>query len=154
MATWANELDTLVDDGVRKQTIAYNTSEMLSPFEKDELCGFDPIKTPGEKAAELEKVDAAYRAEYGDDPRLLDLLCDETEVDLRLYLWLTRRTEQLQNNIRVFFEYCETDRLREAYLLGTWLLQQHTDFAVEYDPDLMRVLYHVTSAIHDETSQQ
>jgi hypothetical protein len=152
MTTWANELETFVEAGVREQRVAYDTSEMLPPFEDDELCGFDPITTPGEKIAELEKADAAYRAEYGDDPRIFDLLCDETEVDLHMCLRQAQRTEEIEHNIRVFYDYCWTCRVREAYLLGRWLLQQHTDFGVEYDKRLLHDFLLVTSNIRDAMS--
>ncbi|KAJ1471148.1 hypothetical protein T484DRAFT_1753461 [Baffinella frigidus] len=152
MATWASELETFVEAGVREQRFAYKPSEMLPPFEDGELCGFDPITTPEEKAAELEKAEAAYRAEYGDDPRVLDLLCDETAVDLNTCLWHARRTEEIEHNVRVFYDYCYAHRVRDAYLLGMWLLELHTDYGMEYDPRLLHDLRLVTSNIRDMTS--
>lgn len=117
----------------------------------DKFCGFEPITTPDEKAAAVEKADAAYHAEYGE---VLHLFCDETEADLRLFLWQMRRMEELQNTIRVFFEHCEADRLWDAIQVGVWLLHQHTKFGVGFDSTLLQTLYYVTGEHRDGTSLQ
>lgn len=148
MDLWDMELQHLMEREQWNDRIPYPVSEMLI----EDTRWPSPIKSIEEKQAELAAADTAYLASYGDDPRALLLLCDETELDLDRVWFESRRYAELKTNVRMFFQYLETDEFQMAVLLGTWLLNQHLDFGVEYDPGLLRLLKHLAVAVKEETA--
>ena len=110
MTGWVTQLEKMVAEEERAQQVLSTASELLL----DETT-FPPPISPRDDVVES----------------------NETEESIRL--WTMRRTEQLQNCIRVFLKHVEEGKEREAVLLGTWLYDQHADFGVHYNPALLKI---------------
>jgi hypothetical protein len=151
---WALQLQALVDKDDMQPIPTTTMSEIMSqsplPW---------PVTPYDEWAPEREMIAAAkcaaYDAKqyemYGDDEdRVMSLMCDETEVDIRLALWRFDRMDELELELKRFFELFNERRFGDALYLGWWLLEQHDHYGASYDPALLRVLKETMSAALEE----
>jgi len=74
---------------------------------------------------------------YGNDPRVLSLLCEETEVDIRMALWNADRVFEMETNVFDFFALYNHGFFDDALQLGITLLTQCDFDSVQYDMKLL-----------------
>jgi hypothetical protein len=85
--------------------------------------------------------DAKQYEMYGDDAdRVMDLMCDENEVDLRHALWRAGKGEEIQVAVDKFFKLVNEGCFKQARDVGSWLLQQNDEYDVCYTPALLLLL--------------
>jgi len=103
--------------------------------------------------AECAAYDAKQYEKYGDDEDIMtSLMCDESEVDIRLALWRLNRMDELKIELKRFFELFKEGRFGDALHLGWWLLEQHDHYGAWYDPALLRLLKETMSKAFEENS--
>lgn len=91
--------------------------------------------------AEAAAYDARQYEMYGDDEEYMrDMMCSETEVDLRVALWRADRMEQLGLELRRFFELVDLRCFEDALYVGWWLLEQHDKYGACFDSVLLQLL--------------
>ncbi|KAJ1465950.1 hypothetical protein T484DRAFT_1757045 [Baffinella frigidus] len=136
---WVKFCDAVVgDDDCGMRRVDSNHSELLM----DEVLQWP--HTPSTEMEEgWEKVQACSSENdtcfnlYGNDPRVLSLVCEETEVDIRMALWNADRRLEMETNVFDFFALYNHGFFDDALQLGITLLTQCDFDSVQYDMKLL-----------------
>ena len=135
---WQRELQELLPEEDRVEWAYSGPSELLTgsplPWPEDHL---EEIKK--ERRDAIIKAQKAYEYSYGDDDRIMDLICDESEVDLRMALWRSDRVLEIENLVLEFCILYDEGKFLEVVTMAAWLVPEHE----KYDMDLPTQLSYV-----------
>ena len=136
---WEIELEDLGVKDCRAEWAYSSRSEIMSgsslPWPDDHLSA---IKE--ERKMKIVTAQKQYELEHGNDDWALDLICEETEVDLRMALWRSDRILELESRVLDFFTLYSNKQFVEAVALASWLLPEHDKYDIQYSSDLLDVL--------------
>ena len=148
---WTLELYGLLNSCDTAPMAPIEKSEMMSPLPWP-VTPYEEWESEREMLAmaEMASYNAKQYEKYGDDEELVKgLLCEETEVDIRLALWRWDRMDELEIEIKRFFELFENERFEDTLHLGWWLMEQYDNFGAWYDPVLLQLLKETISKAYE-----
>jgi hypothetical protein len=133
---WQQELDELVLDKDRLEWAHSQKLDVgaLPPWPED------PFAEAKDARATALKLAVAAADEYGTDERVLDLICDETDLELRMALWRADRIDDINARVLRYFELYNNGWYHEAVEMATRLLEEHDKYNIKFSDDLLRTL--------------
>ena len=158
---FSKELEDLVTFGTgmtwqEDETITFACSGAHEMMDTD---FFDLPNEPSHeyRQEEAEKLrEASIKSEeervrlYGTDDGVMEMLCDETVVDLNRGLWRLKRGEDLQEQIVAMKQLRKEGNYEAAHKSCMWLLEQHERHGVGYDKALLHILKQTAASLRDE----
>jgi hypothetical protein len=139
---WVKFLDAVLSDEDRMQTVDSMNSELLT--ETLEWPNDSSMETMEESQRLLalsgSTTHDTHSIAYDRDNCAMNLLCDETEVDIRMTRWNANRVMDMQKGVVEFFALYEAGLLDDALQKGICVLTQCGYDGVKYDAQLLSSL--------------
>jgi hypothetical protein len=137
-------------------TFAYSRSHEMMDDERLEL-PMDPARE-FQYLKDMENKDVARKKEaervrlYGNDPRIMNMLCTETSADLEKTLARMHRGDFLHKQIRVMNQLRKEEKYEQATAMGVWLLHQDEKDGVAYNKELLHILKETVRELCDKVA--
>ncbi|KAJ1466808.1 hypothetical protein T484DRAFT_1756354 [Baffinella frigidus] len=140
---WVEELQTLLPekDLMEWAESSPSTLSMGSPLPWPDS-PVDEMKEANaqELQAAIVEADKVHERTYGTDTRVLDLLCNETEVDVRLGMWRADRFIALRQRVFECFDLYNTGWYYETIAMARGLIGDHDTCGELCDPGVYKML--------------
>jgi hypothetical protein len=139
---WVVELQSILSgDDLTKQCnvdacdIDMDTTLMWPVVIADEFNAVDE----SQKRVIMAREQMEYEAMYGTDTDVIDLLCHETIVDIRMGLWSADRYLALRARVYEYFELYNSGWFHEAVALANQLIVDHESHGEKCDPQIEEI---------------
>lgn len=137
--SWQKELEDLILDKDRAERAISGPSEILMG---------SPLPWPENFLEEIEKerLHAITEAQkvwcrmYGDNLRVLDLICDESEVDLRRALWRSDRVLEVEKSVLELFMLYDRGNYMGVVAMAAWLIPEHEKYGMWMSSQLLQLV--------------
>jgi hypothetical protein len=112
------------------------------------------VKNKIAKAMDLARAQMEYDAAYGSDGEVIDLLCHETIVDIRMGMWRADRYLALRTRVYAYFELYNTGWFYEAVSLAAKLIADHEECGEHCDPQIKKIWQNSLRFIQENCGNQ
>lgn len=139
---WVQELEELSCEEDRMEWAESGPAELTS---------WSPLSWPAAPVDEMKDInaaalkvaifqaDAAHEIAYGKDERIVDLMCHETIVDIRLGLWRADRFLQLRQRVFDYFDLYNAALYDEVICVAEKLMDDHRECGEQCDPQIRTI---------------
>ena len=148
--SWQKDLqDMLIEEDVGEGVFS-KPPEMLVyplPWPEDHL---EEIKK--ERLAAMASAQEDWRRVYGDGSGVLDLICDESEVDFRMAMWRHARVDEVEKLVLDLFMLYDAKKYVEVVEMAAWLIPEHQKYEMWVSTQIEQIVRDSEDRVMEEGS--